>query len=205
MSLKIREFRDEDMPGVCKAFVEGFASRIKTVRRLNRYDPDVIEGLVGLFIESGDLSIVAESDGKARGILVGEFTGDLLSVDTQLFMTRFISTLLKISDHRTISSLLDGFMYVLQFSKYYGSVPSVLLLTSQKDFRGGIGTKLMDRWIEEIEKEGYDSTIVGTDERLAWRFYEGYGFERDTVFELRPRLFSEPSEKIDGYIYRYDV
>jgi len=165
----------------------------------------LIEDVVELFIGTGDLVLVAEGEGKARGILVGDLSNSFRSEDLSRSISIFASCFLKISDHRTIFSLFDGVMYAFQFSLRYSSVPSILLLTSQKGFREGIGTALMDRWIEEVKREGYDSTIVGTDERLNWRFYEKYGFERNKTFKLRPRPLSKPSEKIDGFIYRYDV
>jgi len=205
MHFEVREFTDEDLSGVVKAFVEGFASRDKIVYRLSRFDPGLIEDVVRLFIEAGDLVLVAESEGKARGILVGDLSNSFRSEDLYRSLSIFASSSLKISDHRTIFSLFDGVMYAFQFSLHYTSVPSILLLTSQKGFREGIGTALMDRWIEEVKREGYDSTIVGTDERLNWRFYERYGFERNKTFKLRPRPISRPSEKIDGFIYKYDI
>jgi len=64
---------------------------------------------------------------------------------------------------------------------------------------------LTDRWIEEIKKEGYGSTIVGTNERLDWQFYERYGFERNKTYILRSRLLSRPKEKINGFKQRYNT
>jgi len=205
MDFEVRDFREEDLPEIVKAFVEGFVSRVETVDRLNRSDPKYIDEVVKLFIEIGDSAIVAEADGKARGILVGYFSDGFRSEKISRFSSSLVSSLSKISNYRTISTLLDGFIYSFQFSLYYISRPSILLLTSQKDFREGIGRALLDRWIEEVERKGYDSTIVGTDERLNWRFYERYGFERDKTFKLKPRLFSRPSEGISGLIYKYDV
>ncbi len=205
MHFEIREFREEDLSGVVKAFVEGFASKVKTIYRLDSFDTSLIEGVVKLFIETGDMVLIAEGEGKARGVLVGNFPNDFRLKYPFRCTSIFTSNFLKISDPRTIFTLFDGLMYTLQFSLHYTTAPSILLLTSQKDFRGGIGTALMDHWVEEVENEGHDSTIVGTDERLNWEFYEKYGFERNKTFKIRPKLLSRPSEKINGFIYRYEL
>ncbi len=205
MDFKVRAFREEDLPEIVKAFIDGFISRDETVDRLNKFNSKLVDDVVKLFIEIGDLVLVAEADRKARGVLIGYFPNGFRFEKISGFASNLVSSFSMISNCRTISTLLDGFIYSFQFSLFYTSKPSILLLTSQKDFRCGIGTALMDRWIEKVEREGYDSTIVGTDERLNWRFYEKYGFERDKTFKLKPRLFSRPMEKISGYIYNYDV
>ncbi len=202
----VREYRESDLQDVAKAFKEGFKPRVRTVAVFDEAHPKFLEDVVKLSIEFGDVVLVAEADGKARGILVGSFLDKGILTKLLRLLPVFGSLIPKLFSFRTLVALFESTIDMSVFAPYYvRDAPSVDLLASQQGYRGGIGRAMMDRWVELVKERGYEFTIVGTDERMSWQFYERYGFQRYKSFPMIPDILTNPWKRILGFMYHIRV
>ena len=78
----------------------------------------------------------------------------------------------------------------------------ITLFTSKRKYRGmGMGRKLMDAYIETVNKNGLKEATVCTDTSLSYHFYESYGFKIIRTFKMRAYKYSIPEESFTGLIY----
>ncbi len=203
---KVRKYKEKDFQGIVKAYKEGFPPQDPIAEKLYRQSPELIETSVKILVKTSDVPLVAEMNGEAKGLLTGEFPGSSKKPEIGDMFKALRNIISNLSNLGAILSFMEGAFEGSQYLRHYGnSDPSISFLTSQKDARGGIGTALVDKWVEILSQKGYDSTIVGTDERVNWKFYKKYGFEKIKDFYLIPKVFTKPKKRIRGFIYEYKI
>lgn len=176
---------------------------------IDHAEPHLIRDFVVECARAADVALVAEVDGQARGILIGYFpaskTGTLkmarmiISFHLKVLLRRYSMTPFARAAWWRMAR--GDISYIVRHVK---TPAEVLLLTSQKGYRGGIGRAMMDAWVAETKARGYDKTTVGTDSTISWDFYERYGFERKRAFPLRSFYYSLPGVDVEGYIYELE-
>lgn len=209
-SYHIREFEPQrDIEGVYKSFVDGFYHILWPV--IDHAEQKVVKDLILYLSRMGNKTYVADAEGEARGILVGGLPFEVSTLGKEICLLSSMLIRLSSGSYRMTpfarASMRRVFTGFLPFIYLHPVSPSseTLLLTSQKDFRGGIGCRLMDAWVSESLSRGYKRTTVCTDSKLSWDFYENYGFKKVREFKLRAYDFSLPGEKVTGFIYSMDI
>lgn len=199
-----------DMDGVRKAFQGGFHHILWPIIE---HADGMVDDIILTFHRMGARSYVAEAEGEARGILVGGLLfepGPLLRAaglaaglgwrwlagarrgDAQPFARACF---------RRVILGYAPFEYLHPMTRS----TETLLLTSQAEWRGGIGRVMMDAWVADSRRRGYRRSTVCTDSQLAWDFYERYGFRRVREFDMSAYHYSLPGRDVTGYIYSLDL
>ena len=198
-----------DMEGAYRSFVSGFHHILWPI--IDQAETRLVEEIILAMHGAGDYTVVAEADGEARGILVGCFPYRIdvarKAWSVERFIARFAARCFEMSPlaRKCLWQVVYGY---LPFLWLHPLTPSeTLLLTSQREYRGGIGRAMMGVWIAETKTAGYRHSTVCTDSELSWDFYERFGFKRVREFPLKAYKYSMP-EKYDtggvmptGYIY----
>jgi ribosomal protein S18 acetylase RimI-like enzyme len=157
-----------------------------------------------------DAVFVAEVDGEARGVLAGYFPADkrrllraaalMAQFELKVLFRRYWMTPFARAAWWRMGRGFVSFMV-----RQPRSPSEILMLNSQKEYRGGIGRAMMDAWVAETRARGYGKTIVNTDSTVSWDFYERYGFERVREFPTNMFCYSLPGVDVRGYIYSLDI
>jgi ribosomal protein S18 acetylase RimI-like enzyme len=205
----IRRFDPErDIDAAYRCYVSGFYHNMWPI--IDHAEPRLIKDFMLAFARAADAAFVAEVDGEAGGLLFGYFPARRGSlgrvVRTQvvmhlkvLFCRYRMTPFARAAWWRVATGELA---YVVHLEK----APSeVLLLTSEKEHRGGIGRALMDAWVKETESRGYNKIVVSTDSTVSYGFYERYGFQRVRDFPLKCFFYSMPGVDVHGYIYSLHI
>ena len=208
---RVRPFDPEnDMNGAREAFVSGFHHILWP---LIDHADGLVDDIILTFHHMGVSSFVAEAEGEARGILIGglpfetahliqdvrvgvSFAWRWLAGGRRRCATPFARACLR----RVIIGYLP-----FEYRHPLTTSSETLLLTSQKEWRGGIGRVMMDAWVAESRARGYARSTVCTDSQLAWDFYERYGFRRVREFHSSAYYYSLPGEDVTSYIYSLDI
>jgi GNAT superfamily N-acetyltransferase len=208
----VRKFEPErDLEGAYKAFVDGFNHILWPI--IKHADRAMVEDIILTAHRMGVATYVAEADGEARGILVGalpsetrEFLRQGLLINSFLWRWFFGAGrgMARPFARACARRVLIGF---LPFIYRHPLSPSTetLLLTSQAEYRGGIGRVMMDAWVADSKARGYRRTTVGTDTKLSWDFYERYGFAKARSFNMTAYHYSLPDDTVTGLIYSLDI
>jgi len=207
---QLRRFHPQrDLEGAYNCFCSGFHHILWPI--IDEAEPRLVEDVILAMHGAGDHTFVAVEGGEARGLLVGcfvyrpNFPRKLWNASN--FMARFAA---KRYDMSTLAyqCLLQVVWGYLPFLYLHQLTPSeTLLLTSQKEYRGGIGRAMMDAWIADTRDRYYRHSTECTDSELSWDFYERYGFERVREFPLKsykysmPGKYATPGERPNAYIY----
>jgi GNAT superfamily N-acetyltransferase len=208
---RVRQFEPErDLEGASKAFVSGFHHILWPM--IDHAD-GMVEDIILTFHGMGVRTYVAEADGEARGILVGglPFEVSHLVEDARLAGGLAWRWLAGSGRRRSRPLARACFRRVLigylpfEYRHPLAISTETLLLTSQSEYRGGIGRVMMDAWVEESRARGYHRSTVCTDSELAWDFYERYGFKRVREFASSAYYYSLPDTDVTSYIYSLDI
>lgn len=207
---EVRRFDpDRDMDGAYRSFAEGFHNILWPI--IDFADRGLVEDIIITVYRMGVATFVAVEDGEARGILAGglPFEASWFARDTRLALAFVYRAFSRRHQARPFARacLRRVLLGYLPFLWRHPMAPSTetMMLTSQKDYRGGIGRAMMDVWVEESRARGYRRTTVCTDTALSWDFYERYGFERVREFPLTAYHYSLPADDVTGFIYSLDI
>jgi len=208
---QVRPFDPEkDLEGARKAFSEGFHHILWP---LIEHADGLVEDIILTFHHMGASTFVAEAEGEARGILVGglPFETAYFVKDVKLGVSLALRWLAgsrrscaRPFARACLRRVIIGYL-PYEYRHPLTTSTETFLLTSQKEWRGGIGRVLMDAWIEESRARGYARSTVCTDSQLSWDFYERYGFKRVREFQSSAYYYSLPGEDVSGYIYSLDI
>lgn len=199
-----------DLEGACKAFSSGFHHILWPIIE---HADGLVEDIILTFHKMGVATYVAEAEGEARGILVGGlpfetrwFVRDV-GLATGLMWRWFAGRRRARSEPFARACLRRVITGYLPFEYRHPLTRSTetYMLTSQKEFRGGIGRVMMDAWIQESRSRGYRRSTVCTDSELSWDFYERYGFKRVREFPSSAYDYSLPGRDVTSYIYSLDI
>ena len=197
-----------DLDAAYRCYVSGFYHNSWPV--IDQAEPRLVKDMILNLSRSADAVFVAEVDGEARGVLAGYFPADKKSLLraaalTLGFQLKVLFRCYQMSPFARAAwwRMARGF---LEFMVRHPSSPSeILMLNSQKKYRGGIGRAMMDAWVHEVRARGYHKTIVNTDSTVSWDFYERYGFKRVKEFPSKMFYYSLPGVDARGYIYSLDI
>jgi ribosomal protein S18 acetylase RimI-like enzyme len=204
----VRKFNPEsDLAAVCRAFRSGFYHNNWPI--IDQAEPRFIEDNILMCARLGP-ALVAVADGEPRGILTGFFPKEGLNFLREVSMSTAIGARVFFRRYQMTPFARAFYWRVVQGEITYvlrspNSPAEVLLLTAQKEYRGGIGRALMDAWVGTVKARGYKKTTVATDSTLSWQFYESYGFKRVRDFPLKMYYHSLPGVEVRGYIYSLDL
>jgi len=197
-----------DIEAACRCYVSSFHHNSWPV--IDHSEPSLVDDLLLATARSSDATFVAELDGEVRGLLSGYFparAGSLLR--SVLVMGRLEARVLLHRYEMTAFARAAWWRMSKGFFEFFFRAPrhpaEVTLLMSEEGYRGGIGRALMDAWVGEVGRAGYDRTDVNTDSTVSWDFYERYGFKRIRDFPLKMFFYSLPGEDARGYIYTLDI
>lgn len=199
---------DKDLESAYKCYVSGFYQCLWPL--IDHAEKRFTHDIIRMSHKISDVSLVAEADGEARGFLMGFFPREPKSLIRATFhslgfflkvlfrkyqMTPFARAAYWQGIRGDLSNVLHG----------ADSIAEVLVLTSQKNYRHGIGTALMNAWVAEVRKRGYRKTSVCTDSTVNWRFYEKYGFRKVSEYPLKSFYYALPGVDVTGYRYVLDL
>lgn len=205
----IRRFDPKkDLDAVYRCFVSGFHHNCWPL--IDHAEPRVVGDSLLMTARAGDASFVAEADGEARGFLVGYFPLEGLKMPraAMLSIGYSLKVLLRRFDMTAFSRAfywrraLGQLAFIVRSPK---SPSEILILCSQREYRGGIGRALMDAWVAEVRDRGYSRTTVCTDSTVSYDFYERYGFARVRDFPLKMYFHSMPGVDVRGYVYSLEL
>lgn len=208
----VRAFDPErDLAGAYDAFVSGFHHILWPL--IDHADRRLVEDIILTASRAAVSTYVAEADGEARGILVGglPFMPSQVAQEAALmssFLLRwYAGPCRRLARPLALACLRRVLLGYMPFVFLHPMRPSseTLMLTSQGEYRGGIGKVMMDAWVDESRRMGCRRTTVCTDTELSWDFYERYGFTRVREFNLKAYAYSMPDCDPTGYIYSLDV
>jgi ribosomal protein S18 acetylase RimI-like enzyme len=205
----IREFSpSSDLDDAYECYVSSFNHINWPI--VNEAAPQLIKDTILFLHHIGSKTLVAEADGRARGVLVGLLRPRLATAGRALAVSARILCRWTAGRYR-LSWLAKKHLFQL----FRGSFPYIylhpsseaetLLLMSHKEYRGGIGRALMDAWVAEVRSSDSRNASVGTDSTLSWDFYERYGYHRMREFDYTAYKYSLPKKEVKGYIYLLDI
>lgn len=207
----VRPFDPErDIEGAYKAFVGGFRHILWPIID---YADGMVEDIILTFYGMGARTYVAEAEGEARGILVGGLPFEPAQAANAVRLASGLTWRWLAGGGRRRSrpfaraclrKVIVGYQ-PFEYRHPMSRSTETLLLTSQSEWRGGIGRVMMDAWTAESRTRGYERSTVCTDSQLSWDFYERYGFARVREFPLSAYAYSLPGEDVTGYIYSLDL
>ncbi len=208
----VRPFEPErDRDGVYRAFAEGFHHILWPI--IDHAHRSMVDEIILTAYRMGVATFVAESDGEARGILVGALPTEPREFAKQvgLFYSYIWKWFFGAGRGKArplarahLRRVLLGYTPFVYLHPMRPSTET-LLLTSQSGYRGGIGRVMMDAWVAESRSRGYRCTTVGTDTKLSWDFYERYGFSRVRSFNMTAYSYSLPEDTVTGLVYSLDI
>jgi GNAT superfamily N-acetyltransferase len=198
-----------DLDAAYRCYVSGFYVNSWPV--IDHAEPRLVEDLILTTVAISDATFVAEVDGEARGVLSGYFPARASSMLRGLVQMARLQGGVLLRRYRMTPFARAAWWrmargYLSFWVRQSRSAPAeVMMLNSQKEYRGGIGRALMDAWVAKVRSAGYDRTIVCTDSTISWDFYPRYGFERLKAFPLRSFFYALPGVDVEGYIYEYEI
>lgn len=205
----VREFDPvRDIEGVYRCFVSGFYHNSWPL--VEHAEKRLLTDSLLMDARMSRVALVAEADGEVGGVLFGFFPREGLTLPRSLAETAWFTLKVLLRRYRMTPFGRAAFWrhYLSELSfvvRHVETRAEVLMLTSRKEYRGGIGRALMDEWVARVRERGYSSTTVSTDSTVSWDFYERYGFERIREFPIKMFFHSLPGVDVRGYIYRLDL
>lgn len=206
-NMLIRPYDDTtDREAVRDCFESGFGH---TMWPLWKYaEARVIDDMIGIDMKVCSVNLVAEIDGKARGVLIGSTSSGALKTIHEIILVKKYLYRYMVFDRKAMNpfarlNLLRIFLGELPYYMHSprGKAAEIVDLTTMEGYRGGVGRALVDAFVERARAAGLERVDVGTDTELAWGFYEKYGFKRVRKFPLHIYDYSLPGKKVTGYIY----
>ena len=171
-----------------------------------------MEGYVGYSLGSSNWGEVACTDGGIAGFLLGRIDGLPGGPPPERGVLGEVPSMLASAlgdEHRP---RLLGFLWSLALTEVKvrlntpASDASVEMFIVGSGSRGkGVGTALLERFLEAARGAGASSVTVYTDELMSnWRFYEGRGFRRVASFHdnITSHYSGSPSR---GFVFALDL
>jgi ribosomal protein S18 acetylase RimI-like enzyme len=198
----------KDLDAAYRCYVSGFYHNSWPL--IDHAESRLVKDMILNLTRTADVTFVAEVDGEARGVLVGYFPADKRSLLraaalTLQFQLKVLFRRYRMTPFARAAWWRMGRGFLSFMIRQPRSPAEILMLNSQKEYRGGIGRAMMDAWVDETRARGYDSTIVNTDSTVSWDFYERYGFKRVREFPTKMFYYSLPGVDARGYIYSLDI
>lgn len=200
----------KDIDAVIACYESGYGG---TMGPLFRYsDREALVDLVMTDHRASTVSIVAEADGQARGVLFGDLPSGMLHEARGILTLGAMMFRRMVSRRAEMRPLARAVLWraVSRELLYYyhlpkGKAAEVGVLTSVEGWRRGIGRALMDEFVSVVRARGFGRVDLGTDTELNWRFYEKYGFKRVAEWPQHAYDYSLPDLEVTAFIYSLDL
>ena len=181
-SFNIRNYTKNDLEECTDCYIGGFfENNVKGDREFLR---DCTDALVGM----SNFTLVAETDGKIVGLLGAAYKK---SFDKKLVKTfsdtgrhkNFITITMK----RRLGLYRLSSEFRKEFERFFTEVmmrpPGItddcdcelVVLTSRKDSRNGVGTALVNGMVARCKENGANRIRIATDTSFNYRFYDKFG------------------------------
>ena len=188
--LHFREYTSNDLVRCAKLAAEAWPVKDHISGGSERWR--IMEAYVEIAVSWSNWTDVACLD---SGELVGLMFGEIRGRHVKGFPTRIVYSemnagaklvLGRYGRIKRLPTVLWNFLMVemkLLVNRPYADAEVMLFLVDSK-YRGkGIGSLLMDRFVDVAKQKGSTRISVYADDQASnWRFYENYGFERAGVF-----------------------
>lgn len=202
----IRPYREGDAEGCGQCFYEGFFTC-----PINENDRIFLRDYAQVLIEKCSFAYVAEaSDHQIVGFISGNYGKRFRSMKTDpdqckkhyvAWCRMFLKFYLKgyrLSE--AFQKQLDGFILQAREreGKFFdGCDLELVALTSRRDYRKGLGTALVSRFMDRAVADGVRNVRLLTNTLASWEFYEKRGFTK-----ILEKPFPDGSEE-KTIIYEY--
>lgn len=202
----IRPYREGDAEGCGQCFYEGFFTC-----PINENDRILLRDYAQVLIEKCSFAYVAETpDCQIVGFISGNYgkrfcpmkrDSDRYKRYYVVWCRMFLKFYLKgycLSE--TFQKQLDGFILQAREreEKFFdGCDLELVALTSRKDYRKGLGTALVSRFMDRAVADGARNVRLLTNTLASWEFYEKKGFTK-----ILEKPFSDGSGR-KTIIYEY--
>lgn len=202
----IRPYREGDAEGCGQCFYEGFFTC-----PINENDRILLRDYAQVLIEKCSFAYVAETpDCQIVGFISGNYgkrfcpmkrDSDRYKRHYVVWCRMFLKFYLKgycLSE--TFQKQLDGFILQAREreEKFFdGCDLELVALTSRKDYRKGLGTALVSRFMDRAVADGARNVRLLTNTLASWEFYEKKGFTK-----ILEKPFSDGSGR-KTIIYEY--
>lgn len=183
----IRPYREGDAEGCGQCFYEGFFTC-----PINENDRILLRDYAQVLIEKCSFAYVAETlDHQIVGFISGNYGKGFRPMKTDpdrckrhyiAWCRMFLKFYLKgycLSE--TFQKQLDGFILQAREreEKFFdGCDLELVALTSRKDYRKGLGTALVSRFMDRAVADGARNVRLLTNTLASWEFYEKKGFTK---------------------------
>lgn len=181
----VRQYREEDVSACGDCFYEGFFTC-----SVDQNDRALLRDYSQILIEKCNFTYVAETeDHQIVGFISGKYSRDFSKTlasryETKKHYGRWCRMFLKFYLKRYKMSAVfqkqfDAFFRQLRErdEKIFGKCDLELVaLSSKKDYRKGLGTALVEQFLERAKNDGADCVRLFTNTLASWEFYEKRGF-----------------------------
>ena len=206
--LTIRPYRKEDAEACGQCLYEGFFTC-----PVDENDKVFLREYAQVLIEKCNFTYVAETeDHEVVGFVSGKYDKHFSKALADLYTTRkhygvwckmfFFFYCKQYHLSSAFQKQFDDFFKQLRErdAKTFGTCDLELVaLASKKDYRKGLGTALVQQFLERAKKDGAKHVRLFTNSLAAWQFYEKRGFDK-----VGEKPFSDGLGNY-SYVYAYDV
>lgn len=183
----IRPYREGDAEGCGQCFYEGFFTC-----PINENDRILLRDYAQVLIEKCSFAYVAETpDRQIVGFISGNYGKRFrpMNKDSDRYKRHYVTwcrMFLKFylkgyCLSETFQKQLDGFILQAREreEKFFdGCDLELVALTSRKDYRKGLGTALVSRFMDRAVADGARNVRLLTNTLASWEFYEKKGFTK---------------------------
>ncbi len=194
----VRPYREEDATACGECFYEGFFTC-----PIDENDKKFLRDYAQVLTEKCNFTYVAETKehqivGFISGIYYKDFSKALAAkYELKKHYGQWIAMFLKFyfkgyKLSEAFQKQFDDFFRQARErdKKTFGRCDLELVaLSSKKDYRKGLGTTLLTRFLERGKKDGADSVRLFTNSLVSWEFYEKHGFKKvaEKPFKWAPK------------------
>lgn len=171
----IRDFAEHDVGTAVELFVQEWGKYSGATESIVR---PLLEELVDEYLSKTTYAKVCEIDGDVEGILLGRIDGEkqLFRIERRScksFSQEGLAMMdLERETNRTMKERCKGLVYDCEL---------VYFITSKKSRGHGIGSLLLDGFIEYAKAKGCKRMSLFTDDFCSFGYYERKGFARDAT------------------------
>ena len=181
LSYTVRDYTNEDLEECTDCYIGGFFE--KSVSKDRKFIRDCMDALVGI----SNSMLVAETDGKIAGFLGFSYKE---SFNKELSKTSNVpgrhNSFITITMKRRLGLYRLSKEFKTEFKRFLTEVMlkpdvtndcdcEIVVLSSRKDLRKGVGTALVNEMIERCRKNGVSRIRIATDTSWNYSFYGRFG------------------------------
>lgn len=181
----IRKFKENDVKDCAQCFYESFFDA-----KLSDKDKIFLSDYAQVLIEKCSFTYVAECDNQVVGFIAGHYKKEFNKNLSKLHETKpHYKIWLRCFFKFAINSYDLSLDFKKQFDNFYKQVREngkdtpltcdceLMALCSRKNYRKGLGTALLNGFINRVQSDGVKVVKVFTNTDATYTFYEKHGFK----------------------------